>query len=172
MCLQKYPRLYSNVLNLLTGAVSMKLKTGEDDLRKQTEFEKILQRILGLCFDSRREIDVSGVSKVAELDGVDNTFFEPTEVDLRNIDLRISNIQNGVMEFEDCENVKLPVDYENIIDELIGFRENDNLTTEEQVQNIINITNSLFENPDWKVFLPTNFDLNIAVNKEIIKQLQ
>ncbi len=122
-------------------------------------------------FDSRREIDVSGVSKIAELDGVDESFFELTEVDLRNIDLRISNIQNGVMEFEDCENVKLPVDYENIIDELIGFRENDNLTTEEQVQNIINITNSLFENPDWKVFLPTNVDLQAAVNKDIIKQI-
>jgi len=161
----------ASLMNVLSGAISIKANLGSDEIEKQSQFLLVLQRILGLCFDSRREIDVSGVSKIAELDGVDESFFELTEVDLRNIDLRISNIQNGVMEFEDCENVKLPVDYETIIDGLIGFRENDDLTTEEQVQNIIDITNTLFENPDWKVFLPTNFDLQIAINKDIIKQI-
>jgi hypothetical protein len=161
----------ANLMNVISGAISIQAKLGSDEITEQSQFLLVLQRILGLCFDSRREIDVSGVSKIAELDGVDETFFELTEVDLRNIDLRISNIQNGVMEFQDCDNVKLPVDYETLIDELIGFRENDNLTTEEQVQSVINITNTLFQNPDWKVFLPTNFDLQIAVNKDIIKQI-
>lgn len=161
----------ANLMNILSGAISIKASLGSDEIQKQSEFLLFLQRILGLCFDSRREIDVSGISKIAELDGVDETFFELTEVDLRNIDLRISNIQNGVTEFEDCENVKLPVDFETIVDQLIGFREDDNLTTEAQVQNITEITNSLYQNPDWKVFLPTNFDLQIAVNKDIIKQI-
>jgi hypothetical protein len=161
----------ANLLNVLSGAISIKANLGSDEIQKQSQFLLVLQRILGLCFDSRREIDVSGVSKIAELDGVDESFFELTEVDLRNIDVRINNIQNGVMEFEACDNIKLPVDFETIIDGLIGFRENDDLTTEEQVQNIIDITNSLFENPDWKVFLPTNVDLQIAVNKDIIKQI-
>ena len=161
----------ANLINILSGAISMKASLGADEITEKSKFQLILQRILGLCFDSRREIDVSGISKIAELDGVDQSFFELTEVDLRNIDLEISNVQLGVMEFEDCENVKLPVDFETLVDELIGFRENDDLTTEEQVQSIINITNTLFENPDWKVFLPTNFDLEIAVNKDIIKQI-
>jgi len=161
----------ASLMNILSGAISIKAGLGPDEIEKQSQFLLILQRILGLCFDSRREIDVSGVSKIAELDGVDESFFELTEVDLRNIDLRISNIQNGVMEFEDCENVKLPVDFETIIDGLIGFRENDDLSTEEQVQNIVDITNTLFENPDWKVFLPTNFNTQVAVNKDIIKQI-
>ena len=161
----------ASLMNILSGAISIKAGLGSDEIEKQSQFLLILQRILGLCFDSRREIDVSGVSKIAELDGVDESFFELTEVDLRNIDLRISNIQNGVMEFEDCENVKLPVDFETIIDGLIGFRENDDLSTEEQVQNIVDITNTLFENPDWKVFLPTNFNTQVAVNKDIIKQI-
>ena len=161
----------ANLMNILSGTISTKANLGSDEIEQQSQFLLVLQRILGLCFDSRREIDVSGISKIAELDGVDESFFELTEVDLRNIDLRINNIQNGVMEFEDCENVKLPVDYETIIDGLINFRENDNLTTEEQVQNIVDITNTLFENPDWKPFLPTNFDLQIAVNKDIIKQI-
>lgn len=161
----------ANLINLLSGAITMKANLGADEIEKQSQFQLFLQRILGLCFDSRREIDVSGVSKVAELDGVDESFFELTEVDLRNIDITISNIQNGVVEFEDCGNVKLPVDVETLINELEGFRENDDLSVQSQVQAIENITNSLFENPDWKVFLPTNIDLGIAVNKEVLKQI-
>jgi hypothetical protein len=161
----------ASLMNVLSGAISMKAQLGADEIEKQSEFLLFLQRILGLCFDSRREIDVSGVSKIAELDGIDQSFFELTEVDLRNIDRRISNIQLGVTEFEDCGNVQLPVDFETIINELESFRENDDLTTEEQVQNIVNITNSLAENPDWDVFLPTNLDVNVAVNKDIIKQI-
>ena len=161
----------ANLLNLISGAISIKAQLGSDEITEQSKFSLVLQRILGLCFDSRREIDVSGVSKVAELDGVDETFFEATEVDLRNIDLRISNIQNGVMEFQDCENVKLPVDYETLVDELINFRERDDVSTEAQVQSIIDITNTLYQNPDWNVLLPTNFDASIAINKDIIKQI-
>jgi hypothetical protein len=161
----------ANLINILSGAINIKAGLGSDEISEQSTFLLVLQRILGLCFDSRREIDVSGVSKVAELDGVDDTFFELTEVDLRNIDVRISNIQNGVIEFEDCENVKLPIDTETIINQLINFREDDNLSTEAQVQNIIDVTNALFENPEWSVFLPTNFNLPIAVNTDILKQI-
>ena len=99
------------LVNIICGAVDMSANPSSDKILETTKFELILQRILGLCFDSRREIDVSGVSKIAELDGVNDSFYELTEVDLRNIENRISNIQNGVTEFEDCGNVKLPVDY-------------------------------------------------------------
>jgi hypothetical protein len=56
--------------------------------------------------DNKTEIDVSGVAKVAELDGVDDSFFEFTEIDLRNIDLTVNNIKNGVVEYENCDNIK------------------------------------------------------------------
>ena len=160
------------LLNIISGAISIKANLSSQEVEKGTQFSLIIQRILGLCFDNRREIDVSGVSKVAELDGVDDTFFELTEVDLRNIEVRIANIQNGVMEFEDCDNVKLPVDVETLIDELIKFRDTvDDQTPEQQVNSITNILDTLFQNPDWQAFLPTNFNLEVAVNKEIIKQI-
>jgi hypothetical protein len=160
------------LLNIISGVISIQSNLSAQEIEKGTQFSLIIQRILGLCFDNRREIDVSGVSKVAELDGVDDSFFELTEVDLRNIEIRISNIQNGVMEFEDCENVKLPVDYETLIDELIKFRDTvDDQTPEQQVQSISNILDTLYQNPDWQAFLPTNFNLEVAVNKEIIKQI-
>ena len=162
----------ANLMNLISGAVSMSLKLGEDDIQKGTTFSLIVQRYLGLCFDSRREIDVSGVSKVAELDGVDESFFELTEVDLRNIDLRITNIQNGVIEFVDCDNVKLPVDYETITDGLVVFRDSLSAqTTDSQVKSIEGIINTLYQNPEWNAYLPTNFNAEIAVNKDILKQI-
>ena len=160
------------LVNVLSGAISIKANLSAQEIEKGSQFSLILQRILGLCFDSRREIDVSGVSKVPELDGVDDSFFELTEVDLRNIDIRISNIQNGVMEFEDCENIKLPVDFETLVDELDRFRDViDTLNPEEQVNGIIGILDTIYQNPDWQAFLPTNLNLEVAVNKQIVKQI-
>jgi hypothetical protein len=160
------------LVNIITGAISIQGNQSAGQIGESSRFELILQRILGLCFDSRREIDVSGVSKVAELDGVDDSFFELTEVDLRNIDVRISNIQNGVMEFEDCNNVKLPVDYQTLVDELIKFRNVlDDQTTEEQVETISSILDTIYQNPDWNELLPTNFNLELAVNKDFLKQI-
>jgi HPt (histidine-containing phosphotransfer) domain-containing protein len=160
------------LVNIICGAVDMSAKPSSDKILETTKFELILQRILGLCFDSRREIDVSGVSKIAELDGVNDSFYELTEVDLRNIENRISNIQNGVTEFEDCGNVKLPVDYETITDELLKFRDTvDVLNAEQQVSAMSEILDTIYQNPDWQVSLPTNLDVKFALNKEFIKQI-
>jgi hypothetical protein len=155
------------VLQVLLG--SLKINVGTDELNDSSRAYKIIQRILGLCFDSRREIDVSGVAKVAELDGVDDTFFELTEVDLRQIEVRIDNIQNGVIEFEDCGNIKLPIDFNTILGELTNFRDVvDNQNIEEQVKSLENIFNSLSENPELKLYVP-NFNLKDIFNKNIIK---
>jgi len=158
------------MMNALSGAINIKANLTSDEISKQSQFMLILQRILGLCFDSRREIDVSGVSKIAELDGVDESFFELTEIDLRNIDVQISNIQNGVMELVDCDNVKLPVDYETIIDGLIDLRETENLSPALEVNKIIAISDSLVQNPDWKVLLPTNLNLQVF-DEDFIKKI-
>lgn len=160
------------LVNTLSGAISIKSNLSAQEIEQGTKFSLIVQRILGLCFDSRREIDVSGVAKVAELDGVDDSFFELTEVDLRNIDIRVTNIQNGVMEFKDCDNVKLPVDYETIIGELSKFRDTLAIQTpEEQVKSMTAILDTVYQNPEWKAFLPTNFNLEVAVNTQILKQI-
>ena len=158
------------IMNALSGAINIKSNLTSDEISKQSQFMLILQRILGLCFDSRREIDVSGVSKIAELDGVDESFFELTEIDLRNIDVQISNIQNGVMELVDCDNVKLPVDYETIIDGLIDLRETENLSPALEVNKIIAISDSLVQNPDWKVLLPTNLNFQVF-DEDFIKKI-
>jgi hypothetical protein len=157
------------IIQVLLGAI--KIPVGYDELNDNNRAYKIIQRILGMCFDSRREIDVSGVAKVAELDGVDDTFFELTEVDLRQIEIKIDNIQNGVTEFEDCGNVKLPIDFNTILGELTNFRDVvDNQNIEEQVKSLENILNSISENPEFKIYSP-NLNLKDVFNKDVIKQI-
>jgi hypothetical protein len=158
--------------NIVSGAVSINSQIGIGEITNQSKFMLIAQRVLGLCFDSRQEIDVSGTAKIAELDGVDDSFFELTEVDLRNIDIEITNVQNGVMEFVDCDNVKLPVDSESLVSQLIDFRDDvDNQTTEQQVNSINNILNSISQNPQWAPLLPSNFNAGVAIDKNIIKKI-
>ena len=162
----------ANIVNILSGAISFKAQVGIGQLSEQSKFDLLVQRILGLCFDSRREIDVSGVAKVAELDGVDDSFFELTEIDLRNIEVAVSNIQNGVMEFEDCDNVKLPVDADSLIEQLVDLRDNiSGQTISDQVAALEAIIDSISQNPDWSVSIPNNFNVAVAIDTNVIKKI-
>ena len=162
----------AQIVNIISGAVSIDSQIGFGGLSNQSRFFLIVSRILGLCFDDRREIDVSGVSKVAELDGVDDSFFELNEIDLRNIEVEISNVQNGIMEFEDCDNIKLPVNSEVLMDQLIEFRDSEsNDTIENQVAALESIIDSISDNPEWSVNTPSNLNVKLSIDKNIIKKI-
>lgn len=162
----------ANIINIISGAISFKAQIGVGPLSEKNKFELLVQRILGLCFDSRREIDVSGVSKIAELDGVDETFFELNEIDLRNIEVSVSNIQNGVMEFEDCDNVKLPVDADSLVSQLVDFRRDvSGQTISKQVETLENIIDSISQNPEWSVLIPNSFNASVAIDINVIKKI-
>jgi hypothetical protein len=161
----------AQLVNILSGAMNIKAQLGSGEIQNQSEFFLISQRILGLCFDDRREIDVSGIAKIAELDGVDQSFYKLNEIDLRNIELNLTNVQNGVMEFEDCQNVKLPVNADNLVGQLIQFRNITGQTTQQQVNNLESILDSISQNPDWKLKLPNDFNVNLAIDQNIIKKI-
>jgi hypothetical protein len=162
----------SQLINLLTGAINIKTQVGVNELTVQNKFELIIQRILGLCFDNRREIDVSGNAKIAELDGVDDSFFEFNDIDLRNIDISNNNTLNGVVEFEDCDNIKLPVNFDVLVDELINFRETlDDKTDSEKVEEIEKILDSVTQNPDWTISVPSNLNVNVSFDTSVIKKI-
>lgn len=162
----------AQLVNVITGAIDINTNIGYDQLETKSKFQKIVERILGLCFDSRTEIDVSGTAKVAELDGVDESFYRLTNVDLRNIEQSISNIQNGVMEFVDCDNLKLPVDSQVLINDLQDFREKiDGLSDEDKTQAMEDIIDNISENPNWQFRIPSNFNVGLTINKNLLKQL-
>lgn len=160
-----YHNIMASIMDALSGAISIQANIGLVQAEDATKFELILQRILGLCFDSKTEIDVSGVAKVAELDGVDDSFFEFTEIDLRNIDLKVNNIKNGVVEYENCDNVKLPVNSEAVLDSLENLL---HIPDSDLVNASDALTQSLTDNPDWSGFAISG-NINAAVNLNFVK---
>jgi hypothetical protein len=160
--------IYKNVLDLLTGSVSFSLKMGDDSLRDQTKFEKILQRILGLCFDNKTEIDVSGVGKLDQLDQVDDQIFTMDEIDNLEIENKVKNLLSGVIEFQDCGPIDFPISSPSIPNLLDGF-DSTNLTTKDYDFLVKNMLDSLSQNPDWKIKYPQIPNLSDVINKEFIK---
>jgi hypothetical protein len=160
-----FNNMLGGIMNALTGAISIKANAGVNQVEDATKFDLIIQRILGLCFDNRREIDVSGTAKIAELDGVDNSFFEFTDIDLRNIDQRIGNLKKGVIQFEECDFVDLPVNVDSIINNLneLIFVEGDDL-----IKAADNLTETLINNPQWNG-LAIRANVDVAVNVNFVK---
>lgn len=158
--------IIGSIMESLSGAISMKINAGTSQVENSSKSELILARILGLCFDSRGdEIDTSGISKIAELDGIDDSFFEFTEIDLRNIDIRTQNIKKGVIQFEDCGNVDLPVNFNEIIGALgqLNYYEGSEFENEAN-----NITDVLANNPAW-IGVGINIDPQVVVDTNFIK---
>lgn len=160
----------AQVIKYLLGAANVSTSFGS--LEQQSKFEILIQRILGLCFDRREEIDVSGVSKIAELDGVDESFFEFNEIDLRKINQKISNIQNGIVEFIDCNNVKLPFDPTFLNQQLVTFRDNLSENSDsENVDEMSKIFDDILQDKAWQDASNTGLDISGSFNKNIIKGL-
>ena len=127
----------------------------------------MLQRIFGLCFDSVKEIDVSGQAKVSDSDGIDESFFEFTEIDLRNIDQRISNIKKGVIQFEDCNNVDLPVNSQSLLESLNNL----NFVSDNDLEDAADqVTDTLADNPDL-AGLALSINVKVSVDFNFVKLL-
>lgn len=160
-----YKNIFGNLLNILSGSLSIEKKDGNFELEDINKVLIIIKRIFGLCFDETKEIDVSGVAKVSENDNTDESFFEFTEIDLREIEQTISNIKLGVVEYVECDNVKLPVDSTNIIEAInqLQFFEDPNT-----ISDATKLTEVLTDNPNWK-----NIQIDIDLNflKEFPKSL-
>jgi len=159
--------VYTRLMELLTGSISFSASLGYGEVEVQNKLSLIIQRILGLCFDARNEIDVSGISKIAELDGIDDSFFEFSNVDLRIIEQNSVNTINGVVEFEDCENIKLPINTQPISNLLSQITFNDGKL--DKLDKLADkLANSISNNPEWKLRLPNSFNIDLKVNTDFL----
>ena len=157
--------LWTSVLNnILTIDYSIS-KKGIGQIQDEETFMIILKRILGLCFDDRQEIDVAGTSKVPELDGVDDAFFEMTDIDLRTIDQIENNARQGVVEFQDCTNVKLPVNNQGLYNNLRKIQ--DGLPA----KNLDDLVNGIFDDIPNSPYWPKLESLKITINTSVIKEV-
>jgi len=161
-----FKNIFANLINQLTGAISIKKGDGDINLGDLTKVLLILKRILGLCFDSTTEIDVSGVSKVSEFDNIDKSFFEFTEIDLRMIDQKVSEIKLGIAEFEECGTVKLPVDVDSIISSVDALNYVDGKNNNNTINDAANITDTITNG-----FFPLKINIDLDFLKEFPKSL-
>ncbi len=154
-------KLIDLVLNIFTLDVGFGSATIDDS----SKFGLMVQRVLGLCFDFDEEINVGGSVKTPEVDNVTDTFFEFGEIDLRAIEQRTSNIKLGVVEFVDCNNVKLPITNTSYVLDTI------NQITEDTDANssVGSIIDSLVNDPRWSMDFPYPNELKLSINNDLIK---
>ena len=160
-------QIFLLALELLFGTLSIEIKSGSNEIKDKLFFEKLLARIMGLCFDNRNEIDVSGTAKIAPLDGVDNSFFELTDIDLLQIESKLSDIQLGVVEYQECTNVKLPIDTQtilNVLSEMNGVDDND---TSKLTQIFDKVIDAVKGNSQW----PQIDSIGLKIDSEMIKAI-
>jgi len=159
------------IMNMLTNIIDISGGISVDQKGEQSKFEKILQRILGLCFDNNREIDVQGTAKLGQLDNIDQSFFEMAPVDLKNIEIEVNNMIQGVTEFTDCNNVKLPVNTEALLDSLTQLINDDVGNAGQNADNLMGLVNNMAKDQDWKLNIPSGIDLNlnVAINNDFLK---
>ena len=160
-------QIFLLALELLFGTLSIEVKSGSNEIKDKLFFEKLLARIMGLCFDNRNEIDVSGTAKIAPLDGVDDSFFELTDIDLLQIESKLSDIQLGVVEYQECTNVKLPIDTQtilNVLSEMNGVDDND---TSKLTQIFDKVIDAVKGNSQW----PQIDSIGLKIDSEMIKAI-
>lgn len=158
--------LMVKIMNSLTEFIDISGGLTTSDKEEQSKFEKVIQRILGLCFDGNKEIDVSGTAKLSSLDNLDDSFFEMTSSDLRSIENQINNMVLGVTEFEDCGNVKLPVNTQAIFEDINEIRE---LPENEKVDSFIEKIEKLSKDENWKLQLPDGINIDVAIKDGLLK---
>lgn len=164
--------LTTEIMNALTGAFDFSIGLSTDELREQKKFDLILKRIMGICTDPAKKIDVAGTAKLSDLDFIDDSFFEVSNQELRFIEEKINDTINGVIEFEDCDNIKLPINpqatrsiVEEVITEKVGSKKIDRV--EQAITELAN-------DPKWKELVPSlGLDLNLkaALDTSLITQI-
>jgi len=142
----EFKNFFTYLSNFVTGAISFGQNDGKGKLGAIQKTMAFNKRISCLCSDRNQEISVAGTSKLSEIDNVDDSFFDLTEVELRIIEQNTSNVKLGVVEFEDCENIKVPLNTNALVDALDTLQFNEDTDDLNEFQNALNIINPAVDN--------------------------
>jgi len=162
--------LIAALIEAVLGIVSIKVRWGEKTIDDTTKFGLLVQRILGLCFDEDQEISVGGQAKTPVLDDTTDSFFDITDLERGQIEERTLQIQKGVVTFESCDNVELPIDADQIIDiieETIGL--NEDIDSMENALEQISI--SLSNDPRWQASFPFPDQIKLTLDFNFVKKI-
>lgn len=153
-----YKTFFTNLVDYVTGAISFGRGDGKLKLSSIQKTLIVMQRILGLCSDNNEEIEVSSVSKVSEVDNIDESFYEFNDIDIRTIDQITSNIKLGVVEFEDCDNVQIPMNLDAVLSALDNLQFYEDTSDVNEINDALNIIYPVVdEDPTYKLSLDSGF---------------
>lgn len=162
--------LITALIEAVLGVVSVKLRYGTTTIDDSTKFGLLIQRILGMCFDEEQEISIAGQAKTPVLDDTTESFFELTDLDTSIVEQRTLEITKGVVTFETCDNVELPVEADvilDIIEETVGLNEDIGIMESALEQ----ISLSLSSNPSWQLSFPFPDQLKISLDFNFVKKI-
>ena len=131
--------LFTYLVDLTTGTISFAQNEGKSKLDSLQKVMTINRRISCLCSDTKKEISVNSNSKISEIDNTTDSFFELTDVELRIIEQNISNIKKGVIEFEDCDNVQVPLNVDATLVALDDLTYNEDTNNQNEIEDALNI---------------------------------
>jgi hypothetical protein len=161
--------LIQSILGQLTGAIDFGLNTPVEELSDLEKFLKFVKRLMGICSDPSKKIDISGSGKLSDLDLVDDSFFDLSPQDLIDIDFKTELKVNGLITFKDCDEVNLPVNVQattQILDDVI--KEN---KAQEKINKFFEGIDAISEDPKWSQLLGPNIDINETLLLEFLLNL-
>jgi hypothetical protein len=140
-----------------------------DELSDLEKFIKFVKRIMGICSDPSKKIDISGSAKLSDLDLIDDSFFDVSSQELLEIDFKNELTINGLVTFEDCDTVNLPVNVGaavQLMDDVI--KEN---KAQEKVNKFFEGIEDISNDPRWQQLLGPNLDINETLLLEFLFNL-
>ena len=173
-----FDNLAVNLKNLLTGSFDFSGGLSSDELREQSKFSMVLKRIMGICEDPSKKINVAGTAKLSETDEIDDSFFDVSNQELLVIENKINNTLNGVVEYDGCDGVLLPIDVladkrsqEEIINENVDNNKIEKF--EKSLDDLANDPKSKSAIPGFNLnILPTlQTDIILGLPKTILKTI-
>ena len=155
----------AELMNTLTGVFDFSMGLTSDEMREQKKFDLIIKRMMGICTDPTKKIDVQGTAKLSELDTIDDSFFEISDQELRNIETQINNTLEGNVEFEGCDGIILPIQVKKTLESLDDvIKEN---KSSKKIEKLEQAVDQMANDQDWKVLVPKlGLDINLKVGIE------
>jgi hypothetical protein len=157
------------VISHLLSAIEFGMNKPVDELSDLEKFIKFVKRIMGICSDPSKKIDISGSAKLSDLDLIDDSFFDISPQELLEIDFKNELTINGLVTFEDCDTVNLPVNVGaavQLMDDVI--KEN---KAQEKVNKFFEGIEDISNDPRWQQLLGPNLDINETLLLEFLYNL-
>ena len=161
--------LIQTILSQLFGALEFSMNKPLDDLTGIEIFIRFMKRIMGLCSDPSKKIDISGSGKFSDLDLIDDSFFDISPQELREIEEKCEKTVNGLITFEDCDTINLPLNVLATIQTL-----NDVISEHKasaKVNLFFNGIDSISNDPRWNNLLGPDVNINATVLSEVLTNL-